>query len=158
MKQLLAFILACFCSSAAWGAAEDPVRDVPENMRPLALDARQLFEKGEFARAEKAYEKMVAQQPESVWALSNLAVVRFRQGKLAAAEKTIREALRLAPEDKYCHRTLAIILHAQGREAEAAKHFEKAGERSLPGDDSEPPVLPIPLAGLCDCDGQSFPA
>ncbi len=148
MKLLLSLALACVWRCAACGAAEDPDHDVPASLRPLALEARQLFEKGEFARAEKAYEKIVAQQPESVWALSNLAVVRFRLGKVTAAEKTIREALRLAPEDKYCHRTLAIILHAQGREAEAAKHFEKAGERSLPGDDSEPPVLLIPLAGL----------
>src|SRR5437879_3846092 len=87
---LLVILLSRQCCLAG-----EEVVAVPDDLRPLAREAKESFERGDCRHAEELFQNMLSKHPDSVWILSNLAVTRFRLGKLKAAEETVRQALRL---------------------------------------------------------------
>lgn len=100
--------------------------NVPEDLIPLAHEAREFFDRGQYREAEKTYEKMLAQAPNNVYVLSNLGVVRFRSGKLRQAEEAFRKAIEVDPKDSFSRCTLGIVYYQQGKYDEAIDELTKA--------------------------------
>lgn len=107
-------------------AATNASRVLPEDVRPLAEQAKQFFERGNYPEAEKAYQKALQAAPSNLHLLSNTAVVQFRMGKLKQAEETFRKALAIAPEDHFCWGTLGIVQYSQNKYDEAVNSLTKS--------------------------------
>jgi Flp pilus assembly protein TadD/uncharacterized coiled-coil DUF342 family protein len=99
---------------------------VPEELLPLARQAREHFEKGEYREAEKIYEKILSKVPNNLYALSNLGVVRFRAGKMKLAEEAFKKAIAVEPEDSFSRSTLGIVFYSQAKYDEAITELTKA--------------------------------
>jgi len=93
--------------------------NIPENLQPLAQEAREKFDKGQYGEAERLYEKLTREVPSNIYLLSNLGMTRYRAGKLRLAEETFKKVLSIEPNDAYSHTTLGIVYHAQSRYDEA---------------------------------------
>jgi tetratricopeptide (TPR) repeat protein len=100
--------------------------NVPEGLMPLAHEAREYFDRGQYREAEKTYEKMLAEAPTNVYILSNLGVVRFRSGKLRLAEEAFQKAIEVDPKDSFSRCTLGIVYYQQGKYDEAIDELTKA--------------------------------
>ena len=98
----------------------------PQEMVPLAQEAKGLFEREQYREAEKIYERMLSKEPNNIYALSNLGVTRFRAGKLALAEETFKKAIAIAPEDYFSHSTLGIVYYQQDKLDEAVAALTRA--------------------------------
>jgi len=113
-------------------AAEGPqvetniVPKIPEELLPIANEAKEAYERGQFREAEKAYERILAKAPNNVYALSNIGVVRLRSGKLKLAEESFKKAIAIAPEDSFSFRTLGIVLFQQGKFDDGVNVLTKA--------------------------------
>ncbi|MDQ6622869.1 MAG: hypothetical protein M3Y86_05225, partial [Verrucomicrobiota bacterium] len=68
--------------------AENFQPGVPEELIPLARQAKEDFDSGKFRASEKIYEEILTKSPNNLYALSNLGAVYFRTGRLKAAELT----------------------------------------------------------------------
>ncbi|MEP6810646.1 MAG: tetratricopeptide repeat protein [Chthoniobacterales bacterium] len=99
---------------------------VPEELLPLARDAKQNFDSGKFRAAEQQYEQILAKSPNNLYAVSNLGAVYFRTGRLKAAELTLKKATTLAPKDEFSRRTLGIVYYRQAKYDEAVTELTKA--------------------------------
>ena len=51
---------------------------VPDEVAPLARDAKENFEKGKYRAAEKQYQEILTKAPNNLYSLCNLGVVYFR--------------------------------------------------------------------------------
>ncbi|MEP6956042.1 MAG: tetratricopeptide repeat protein [Chthoniobacterales bacterium] len=99
---------------------------VPEELIPLARDAKENFDAGKFRASEKQYEQILAKSPNNLYAISNLGAVYFRTGRLKAAELTLKKATMLAPKDEFSRRTLGIVYYRQAKYDEAVTELTKA--------------------------------
>ncbi|MEP6686206.1 MAG: tetratricopeptide repeat protein [Verrucomicrobiota bacterium] len=99
---------------------------VPENLIPVAREAKEDFDNGKFRAAEKAYEQILAKSPNNLYSLSNLGVVLFRTGKLKAAELTLKKAITIAPKDEFSRTTLGIVYYRQSKFDDALTELTKA--------------------------------
>lgn len=99
---------------------------VPEELVPLAREAKENFDAGKFRAAEKQYEQILAKSPNNLSAVSNLGAVYFRTGRLKAAELTLKKAVTLAPKDEFSRRTLGIVYYRQAKYDEAVTELTKA--------------------------------
>jgi Flp pilus assembly protein TadD/predicted nucleic acid-binding Zn-ribbon protein len=88
---------------------------VPDELAPLARDAKDSFEKGKYRAAEKQYQELLTKVPNNLYSLCNLGVVYFRTGKWKAAELTLKKAVALAPRDEFAHTTLGIVYYRQSK-------------------------------------------
>lgn len=102
------------------------VPNVPPAVVPVAKEAREAFEKGDFREAEKLFEKVLAEAPNNLYALSNLGVARYRGGKLRLAEEALKKAIAIDPDDSFSSRTLGIVLFNEGRYDDAIDALTKA--------------------------------
>ena len=93
--------------------------NIPENLQPLAQEAREKFDQGEYNDAERLYEELAKEAPSNIYILSNLGMTRYRGGKLRLAEETFKKVLSIEPGDAYSQTTLGIVYHAQSRYDEA---------------------------------------
>jgi Flp pilus assembly protein TadD len=99
---------------------------VPDELAPLARDAKENFEKGKYRAAEKQYQEILTKAPNNLYSLSNLGVVYFRTGKWKAAELTLKKAVALAPKDEFAHTTLGIVYYRQSKFDEAITELTTA--------------------------------
>ena len=99
---------------------------VPEDLLPLAREAKASFDGGKFKEAEKQYQEILAKSPNNIYSLSNLGVVLFRNGKLKAAELTLKKAIALAPTDEFTHTTLGIVYYQQSKFDDALSELTKS--------------------------------
>ncbi|MBA3882764.1 MAG: tetratricopeptide repeat protein [Chthoniobacterales bacterium] len=99
---------------------------VPEELVPLAKQAKQNFDAGKFRSSEKLYDRILAKSPNNLYALSNLGAVYYRTGRLKAAELTLKKAVTLAPNDEFSRRTLGIVYYRQSKFDEAVAELTKA--------------------------------
>ncbi len=104
----------------------DRTPPVPSHLEPIAREAREYFQRGEYADAEELYEKILAEEPNNIYALSNLGVVRFRSGRLKAAELTFKKAIAIDDTDSFSHSTLGIVYYRQGQLDEAVDVLTRA--------------------------------
>jgi len=129
-----AAITASFAMPKQGGAAGTPGPNVettfkpgvPEELVPLAREAKQNFDNGKFRASEKQYEEILTKSPNNLYALSNLGAVYFRTGRLKAAELTLKKAVTLAPKDEFSRRTLGIVYYRQSKFDEAVTELTKA--------------------------------
>lgn len=89
-------------------------------LRGVLLDTR-----GDFARAEKTFEKCLALDPDMHEALFNLSVSRLKLGKDRAALEAVTAALRLAPGDTRYLQNRALIFRRSGEFAHAQSDYAK---------------------------------
>ena len=108
------------------GAASTDTPGVPAALLPLAHDAKDQFERGQYHEAEMTYQKMLGKAPNNVYILSNLGVVRFREGKMKLAEEAFKKAIAVAPQDTFSHCTLGIIYYSQNKYDDAVNALTKA--------------------------------
>jgi Flp pilus assembly protein TadD/predicted nucleic acid-binding Zn-ribbon protein len=115
-------------SSSASGPSVQtaPNPAVPEELVPLAREAKDNFDHGKYRAAEKQYQQLLTKAPNNLYSLSNLGVVYFRTGKLKAAELTLKKATALAPKDEFSHTTLGIVFYRQRKFDDAVTELTKA--------------------------------
>jgi tetratricopeptide (TPR) repeat protein len=99
---------------------------VPDNLIPVAREAKENFDNGKYRAAEKGYEQILAKSPNNLYSLSNLGVVLFRTGKLKAAELTLKKAITIAPKDEFSRTTLGIVFYRQSKFDDALAELTKA--------------------------------
>ncbi len=99
---------------------------VPEELVPLAKQAKANFDAGKFRASEKLYDRILTKSPNNLYALSNLGAVYYRTGRLKAAELTLKKAVTLAPNDEFSRRTLGIVYYRQSKYDEAVTELTKA--------------------------------
>jgi tetratricopeptide (TPR) repeat protein len=99
---------------------------VPEELVPIARQAKENFDRGKYRAAEKQYQEILTKSPNNLYSLSNLGVVYFRSGKLKAAELTLKKAVALAPKDEFTHTTLGIVYYRQSKYDDAIQELTKA--------------------------------
>jgi Flp pilus assembly protein TadD/predicted nucleic acid-binding Zn-ribbon protein len=99
---------------------------VPDELVPIAREAKDNFDRGKYRAAEKQYQEILTKSPNNLYSLSNLGVVYFRTGKLKAAELTLKKAVALAPKDEFSHTTLGIVYYRQSKYDDAVAELTKA--------------------------------
>jgi tetratricopeptide (TPR) repeat protein len=99
---------------------------LPEDVKPLAEQAKQAFEREKFTDAEKLYDKALQVAPNNVYLLSNRAVVQFRMGKYKQSEESFKKALSIAPEDAFCWSTIGIVYYSEEKYDEAVNALTKS--------------------------------
>jgi Flp pilus assembly protein TadD/predicted nucleic acid-binding Zn-ribbon protein len=99
---------------------------VPDELMPIAREAKDNFDRGKYRAAEKQYQEILTKSPNNLYSLSNLGVVYFRTGKLKAAELTLKKAVALAPKDEFSHTTLGIVYYRQSKYDDAVTELTKA--------------------------------
>ena len=103
-----------------------PKPAVPDELVPIAREAKDNFDRGKYRAAEKQYQEILTKSPNNLYSLSNLGVVYFRTGKLKAAELTLKKAVALAPKDEFSHTTLGIVYYRQSKYDDAVTELTKA--------------------------------
>jgi Flp pilus assembly protein TadD/predicted nucleic acid-binding Zn-ribbon protein len=113
-------------SGSGSSAQTGPKPAVPDELVPIAREAKESFDHGKYRAAEKQYQEILTKSPNNLYSLSNLGVVYFRTGKLKAAELTLKKAVALAPKDEFSHTTLGIVYYRQSKYDEAVTELTKA--------------------------------
>ena len=111
-------------NSAPKAGGQEPTPISPEAI----LEARRDFESGNFAEAEKKFEKLVSTDGRSLFALAHLAASQFEQQKLDAAEKTTQRALAINGEDPPSLYMLGIIRLRQDKIDEAMDALSRSAK------------------------------
>ena len=99
---------------------------VPDELQPLAREAKENFDRSKYRTAEKQYQEMLTKSPNNLYSLSNLGVVYFRTGKFKAAELTLKKAVAIAPKDEFAHTTLGIVYYRQAKFDDALTELTKS--------------------------------
>jgi tetratricopeptide (TPR) repeat protein len=99
---------------------------VAPELIPLALDAKEDFDRGHYADAESVYAKLLARDPQNPYLLSNQGVVLFREDKLKSAEVMLKKAVASAPKDPFGQATLGIVYYKMHRYDDAINSLTKA--------------------------------
>jgi Tfp pilus assembly protein PilF len=100
---------------------DDPLTAEQHNDLGVAYE-----EKGDFALAEKEYEKAIKKNREWVIPYLNLGHLYFRQEKLDAAERVLREGLRAKGDHPDLLNNLAWVLMEKGQFKDAKALIDKA--------------------------------
>ncbi|MGA2537035.1 MAG: tetratricopeptide repeat protein, partial [Terracidiphilus sp.] len=123
----------------------------PEKPADTLLAARIAERSGEYAAAEAAYRRVLADDSKSAAAAGGLAHVLIEQKKYADAETVLRAALEQSPDDPGLSAQLATVLAAQDK-AEALPLLQKLHE-SHPSDAAITRMLAAVLADAGDYAG-----
>jgi tetratricopeptide (TPR) repeat protein len=110
----------------AGGNAVAGMKGLPEEVRPMAEQAKQAFEREKYVEAEKHYDKALQLAPNNLYLWSNKGVTQFRAGKFKNAEESFRKAIAIAPEDHFSWCTLGIVEYSQGKYDDAVNALTKS--------------------------------
>ena len=99
---------------------------VAPELIPMALDAKEDFDRGHYADAESVYTKLLARDPQNPYLLSNQGVVLFREDKLKSAEVMLKKAVASAPKDPFGQATLGIVYYKMHRYDDAISSLTQA--------------------------------
>jgi tetratricopeptide (TPR) repeat protein len=118
-------------ASPAEGSAGPKVETTPqpkvsEELMPKAREAKEAFDRGKYADAEKLYAELLAREPKNPYLLSTQGVVLFKQDKVKAAEVMLRKAIKAAPDDAYSFTMIGIIYYRMHRYDDAIEALTKA--------------------------------
>jgi Tfp pilus assembly protein PilF len=100
---------------------DDPLTAQQHNDLGVAYE-----EKGDFALAEKEYEKAIKKNREWVIPYLNLGHLYYRQDKIDQAERALREGLRVKGDHPELLNNLAWVLMEKGQLKEAQALIDKA--------------------------------
>ena len=100
---------------------DDPLTAEQHNDLGVAYE-----EKGDFALAEKEYEKAIKKNREWVIPYLNLGHLYYRQDKLDQAERALREGLRVKGDHPDLLNNLAWVLMEKGQYEQATALIDKA--------------------------------
>ncbi|NUP16994.1 MAG: tetratricopeptide repeat protein [Streptomyces sp.] len=95
--------------------------------RARGADADALFKAGEFERAARAYEELLAEDPANPHEARRRGFIGLMSNRFADAEKYLKMAVELAPEDKQTHQFLGDCYIRQDRFALSVPHWKAAG-------------------------------
>ncbi len=84
------------------------------------------MQRGNFAEAEAAFRRLVAQASMAAEAYCYLGIVLAEQGRLKEAIAALREAVRRDPNFAHAHNNLGLVLMRAGETAEAADCYHRA--------------------------------
>ncbi len=107
-------------------------RVVQVRRNPLFLPAQKsnspicIANSGDFASAEKGYEKVLASNPVDLQARLGLGILYERRGQLPQAAEHFRTAATAHPQHAESHFRLGCVLQTQGNAAQAAEAFDRA--------------------------------
>jgi tetratricopeptide (TPR) repeat protein len=123
---LLASLILALCSGSLSHSQErrqqkDDLSSSPELQRGIAL-----AQKGDFKRAEEAFEQAVTLHPRDARALTALGQVQEQLGKLPEAIETFRKVVELDPRSADAHENLGIALGDRSELAAALKESSVA--------------------------------
>ena len=99
-----------------------------QNVRPDLQRADALFDKGDFAEAEKIYRDAVNDDPQNYAATLKLGNIALLGNRYREAEDFLKKAMALNPAEAAPKAFLAEIYYRQDRFAEAAPLFRAAGK------------------------------
>jgi tetratricopeptide (TPR) repeat protein len=88
--------------------------------------ARERYQAGDFAAADRLYRQVLEAEPACVEALVLLAVTCHQVGDFLQAEAAYRQALAVHPHDAEVHFRMAMVLMSLSRPEEAARHLREA--------------------------------
>ncbi len=124
--------LALAPSPSASGAPQAPhvetasTPNVPDSVRPLVKEAKDLYDRTKYHDAERSYERALLRAPNNVFILSNLGVVRFKLGKLKGSEEAFKKAITIDSNDTFSRTTLGIVYYQEARYDDAIDQLTKA--------------------------------
>jgi Tfp pilus assembly protein PilF len=126
-KKILPLILIFLIAACAMPkipqiiVIDDPLTAEQHNDLGVAYE-----EKGDFALAEKEYEKAIKKNRDWVIPYLNLGHLYYRQDKLDQAERALRDGLRVKGDHPDLLNNLAWVLMEKGQLAEAKALIDKA--------------------------------
>ena len=118
---VLLMLLVAGCALPKIVILDDPLTAQQHNDLGVAYE-----EKGDFALAEREYEKALKKNREWVIPYLNLGHLYYRQGKLDRAEHILREGLRARGDHPDLLNNLAWVLMEKGRLEHAQSLVDKA--------------------------------
>jgi tetratricopeptide (TPR) repeat protein len=105
----------------------------PESVHESYLLARKLYEKENFAEAEKLLEKLAAEAPFFADVFNKLGVIYHQRGAFGRAAKSFEKALELNPRYTEAALNLAVTYNNLGRYEKASAAFQSAARFSQAG-------------------------
>lgn len=113
----------------------DDMDPTKEQAFKTASKGKDHLDRGEYARAVKALEKVAAEEPSLIFARNNLALAYFCVGRLEKALDTTYDILRDHPGNVHANCNAALFHHEQGNQEYAEKYLRTI--LSLPAEDPE---------------------
>ena len=126
LLAVCAALSGCASTSPPAGAAADPARPVPADVRTTYEQAVAVMAAGDLTEAELRFDAFLIEHPGYPGAHVNLAIVQAEQGDDAAAEASILAALELDPSHPAALNQLGMLRRRQGRFEEAENAYLKA--------------------------------
>ena len=83
------------------------------------------FARGNFAKCEEGYAKILRIVPDNVYSLRNLGIIKMRMGKGEEAEQLFSSAIKFNPEDDYSHFILGVYYYRNGLNDLAIKSIDQ---------------------------------
>ena len=113
-------------TGATPGVASVAGAKLPADVKPIAEQAKQAFEREKFTESERLYDKALQLAPNNVYLYSNRAVVQFRMGKFKQAEESLKKALAIAPEDSFGWALDGIVKYSEEKYDDAVNSLTKS--------------------------------
>ncbi len=107
---------------------EEHLATHPEDPFVLMTCSAEAWEKRDWARAERHYQKLIESDPNWVNAQNRLGYIKMAQGKFDEAEEAFLKYHYIAPDQANPHDSMGELLTMLGRYDEARVAFEKALE------------------------------
>ncbi len=82
-----------------------------------------LMSRGDFAEAQRSFEKAIVLEPNNPSVLLNLGIVHARAGRVSDSERWFRKVLEVAPENADAHSSLGVLFAQSGRNQDAIVEF-----------------------------------
>jgi aspartate beta-hydroxylase len=90
------------------------------------VEARDLFQQGRYAEAERAFERVLEHSPNELQALNVVGMAALRSGQVARALALLEHAAGIFPQDAVTWHHLGRAQHASGNENAATEAFRTA--------------------------------
>lgn len=104
---------------------DEPEAEVDED----SLDRADHFaQAGQYAKAERAYLKLIAKDPQNAGLYNKLALAYLGKKEFKDAAKALDQALTLEPDNDTFYNNLGLLLYQQGKYEEAIEGYEKSIE------------------------------
>jgi len=117
------FLVSCAATDSKNGTASS-IADSRE-IRQLAVQASEAYERDDVASAELLYQEMMAHNPRSPDVLNSYAIFLREQWRLEEAERVYHRALRFSPDSVMTHWNIAVLYDLYlGDPRKALDHYE----------------------------------